>query len=85
MLNDSEKSGSLSRRLWEGLASLIGQALANSFRVPTSVGKHYLQTLHAHGSVLEAIRLRQPDLARTRMRALIDIASADLVSPTAKS
>jgi hypothetical protein len=29
--------------------------------------------------VLEAIRLRQPDVASERMRALIDIASTDLI------
>lgn len=69
--------------VFAGLASLIGQALANSFRLTTSVSKNYSNTLHAHGDVLEAIRLREPELARSRMRALIDIASTDLVKATA--
>jgi GntR family transcriptional regulator, galactonate operon transcriptional repressor len=68
--------------VFAGLASLIGQALENSFRLTTSVSRNYAATLDAHGDVLEAIRLRKPDLARTRMRALIDIASADLVNAT---
>jgi GntR family galactonate operon transcriptional repressor len=68
--------------VFAGLASLIGQALANSFRLTTSVSQNYSRTLDAHGEVLEAIRLRQPDLARSRMRALIDIASNDLVNAT---
>ena len=66
------------------LTSLIGQALENSFRLTTSVSRNYAETLDAHGDVLEAIRLRKPDQARSRMRALIDIASADLVNATVK-
>lgn len=65
--------------VFAGLGSLIGQALANSFQLTTSVSRSYVATLTAHGDVLEAIRLRQPELASERMRALIDIASADLV------
>jgi DNA-binding FadR family transcriptional regulator len=61
------------------LGSLIGQALANSFKLTTSISQSYVATLSAHGDVLEAIRLRQPDIASERMRALIDIASSDLV------
>jgi GntR family galactonate operon transcriptional repressor len=71
--------------VFAGLASLIGQALENSFRLTTSVSQNYAETLDAHGDVLEAIRLRKPELARARMRALIDIASADLVNATAKA
>jgi len=66
--------------VFASLASLIGQALANSFRLTTSVSSNYSKTLDAHGEVLDAIRLRQQDLARSRMRALIDIASNDLVN-----
>jgi DNA-binding FadR family transcriptional regulator len=68
--------------VFSGLASLIAQALANSFRLTTSVSKSYAKTLDAHGDVLEAIRLRQPELAASRMRALIDIASTDLKATT---
>ena len=53
--------------VFAGLASLIGQALENSFRLTTSVSQNYAETLDAHGDVLEAIRLRKPDLARARM------------------
>ncbi len=65
--------------VFAGLGNLIGQALSNSVRLTTSISQSYVATLAAHGDVLEAIRLRQPDLASERMRALIDIASADLV------
>lgn len=65
--------------VFASLGSLIGQALSNSFRLTTSVSQSYMASLTAHGDVLEAIRLRQPEVASTRMRALIDIASADLV------
>ena len=70
--------------VFAGLASLIGQALENSFKLTTSVSRNYAETLDAHGDVLEAIRLRKPDQARSRMRRLIDIASADLVNATVK-
>lgn len=70
--------------VFAGLAGLIGQALANSFRLTTSVSRNYSLTLDAHGEVLDAIRLRQPEQARARMRALIDIASNDLVNATAR-
>ena len=65
--------------VFAGLGNLIGQALSNSFRLTTSVSQSYVATLTAHGDVLEAIRLRQPDVASERMRALIDIASTDLI------
>jgi DNA-binding FadR family transcriptional regulator len=70
--------------VFAGLASLIGQALDNSFRLTTSVSQNYAATLDAHGEVLEAIRLRKPELARASMLALIDMASADLVNATAQ-
>ena len=65
--------------VFSGLGSLIGQALTNSFKLTTSVSQSYMVTLSAHGDVLEAIRLRQPEIASERMRALIDIASSDFV------
>lgn len=61
-----------------GLGNLIRNALANSFQLTTSVSQSYVTTLDAHGDVLEAIRLRQPDIANDRMRSLIEIASSDL-------
>lgn len=65
--------------VFAGLASLIGQALANSFRLTTSVSRNYSESLDAHGDVLDAIRMRQPKLARSRMKTLIRIASNDLL------
>lgn len=65
-----------------GLGNLIRNALSNSFRLTTSISQSYVATLDAHGDVLEAIRLRQPDIAHDRMRSLIDIASADLFRHT---
>jgi GntR family galactonate operon transcriptional repressor len=62
-----------------GLGNLIKNALSNSFRLTTSVSRSYVATLEAHGDVLEAVRLRQPDIAHDRMRSLIDIASSDFL------
>lgn len=61
-----------------GLGNLIHNALANSFQHTTSVSQSYVTTLDAQGDVLEAIRLRQPDIVADRMRSLIEIASSDL-------
>ena len=44
-----------------------------------------LKSLDAHGDVLETIRLGKPEQARARMSALIDIASADLITATANA
>lgn len=60
------------------LVGLISQALAQSIRISTRASDNYGATLSAHWDVLDAIRLRQPDLAATRMLALIDLAVADL-------
>jgi DNA-binding FadR family transcriptional regulator len=60
------------------LVGLISQALAQSIRISTAASGNYGATLSAHWDVLEAIRLRQPDLAASRMLALIDRAVADL-------
>jgi DNA-binding FadR family transcriptional regulator len=66
------------------LASVIGAALRAGFRVSTSLTRGYERTLRAHGDVLEAIRLRQPEQARSGMLLLIDLAAEDfgeLLSP----
>lgn len=64
--------------VFTALISLIGQALASSFRATTSVSKSYVESLGVHGDVLEAIRFRQPDLASERMHALIEFAAQDM-------
>jgi len=60
------------------MVSLISQALAQTIRLSTSKVDDMETTLVAHWNVLEAIRLRQPDLAHDQMQALIDRATADL-------
>lgn len=64
---------------------MIGAALRAGFRVSTSLTRGYERTLRAHGDVLEAIRLRQPEQARSGMLLLIDLAAEDfgeLLSPS---
>lgn len=63
--------------VFAGLSKLIKQALADSFRLTNRMTESYARALTAHGDVLEAIRLRQPDIASERMRALVEIASVD--------
>lgn len=63
--------------VFTGLGNLIRNALSNAFQLTTSISQSYVATLDAHGDVLEAIRLRQPEIAHERMRSLIDIASSD--------
>ena len=64
--------------VFAGLGKLIRQALEDSFRLTTGTTESYSRALSAHGDVLEAIRLRQPDIASERMRVLVEIAIADL-------
>ena len=72
------------------LGNVIGAALMNAFRLTTSASVNYRKTLAAHGEVFEAIRMRQPDVARGRMQALLGIATEDLMriadagTPTSK-
>ena len=61
------------------LGNVIGAALMNAFRLTTSASVNYRKTLAAHGEVFEAIRMRQPDVARSRMQALLGIATEDLM------
>ncbi len=65
--------------IFANLANMIGQALLNSFKFTTGAAKDYRQTLAAHGEVLEAIRMRQSKVAEAKMRALVSIASRDLI------
>lgn len=64
--------------VFANLGNMIAQALLNAFKFTTTAMQDYRLTLDAHGEVLEAIRLRQPEVAEARMRALISIASQDL-------
>lgn len=60
------------------LAHMIGAALLNSFRLTSSAAKAFQITLEAHRDVLEAIRLRKPEAARSAMEGLLGIASREL-------
>ena len=61
------------------LGNVIGAALMNAFRLTTSASLNYKKTLAAHGEVLEAIRMRHAAVARSRMEALLGIATEDLM------
>ncbi|HMN87660.1 MAG TPA: FadR/GntR family transcriptional regulator [Bauldia sp.] len=61
------------------LGNVIAAALRNSFRLTTSASTNFSTTLDAHGGVLEAIRMRRSADARTRMQALLGIASEDIL------
>ena len=65
--------------VFANLANMLAAALSFSFRLTTSATANYQRTLSAHGDVLEAIRLRREKDAEQQMRALIDIASLDLL------
>jgi DNA-binding FadR family transcriptional regulator len=45
----------------------------------TSASVNYRKTLAAHGEVFEAIRMRDAKVARSRMQALLGIATEDLI------
>lgn len=64
--------------VFANLGDAIGAALLATFRMTTNVSENYSKSLDAHGLVLDAIRMRQPDKARERMSSLLDIASSDL-------
>lgn len=60
------------------LGNVIGAALVNVFRLNPSAPANYKKHLAVHGEVLEAIRMRRPDDARTKMQTLVGIATEDL-------
>ena len=71
--------------VFANLANMLAAALSFSFRLTTSATANYQRTLSAHGDVLEAIRLRREKDAEQQMRALIDIASLDLLAVADKA
>lgn len=64
--------------IFTNLGDAVAAALRSAFRMTTTASENYARTLDAHGEVIDAIRLRDAPLARARVEALIDIASADL-------
>jgi GntR family galactonate operon transcriptional repressor len=65
--------------VFANLGNMLAAALSFSFRLTTSATANYQRTLSAHGDVLEAIRMRRVDDAHEQMKALIGIASLDLL------
>jgi hypothetical protein len=49
--------------------------------VTTHLGSAHEQALHLHESVVEAVRLRQSDAARSAILKILDAAAADLALP----
>ena len=70
--------------VFANLGNMLAAALSFSFRLTTSATANYQQTLSAHGDVLEAIRMRRVDDAHDQMKALIGIASNDLLAVARK-
>jgi GntR family transcriptional regulator, galactonate operon transcriptional repressor len=62
------------------LASVIRAALRALFELTTHLGSAHEQALHLHGEVVEAVRLRQPDVARATILKILDAAVVDLAS-----
>lgn len=63
------------------LMAVIIASLENSFNASTPVQHSVQKTIDVHGQVLEHIRLRQPEAARSAMLSLIDVAAEDLLEP----
>lgn len=64
--------------IFANFGSVIGSALRMSFRLTTTASENFAASLDTHGDVLEAIRLRDGDMARRLMRDLISVAARDL-------
>jgi len=64
--------------VFANLGDVIAAALQSAFRLTTSASRSYARTFDAHGEVLEAIRMRDPETARSRMELLIGIAADDV-------
>jgi len=63
------------------LASVIRASLRALFEVTTHLGSAHEQALHLHESVVEAVRLRRSDAARSAILKILDAAAADLALP----
>ena len=60
------------------LASVIRAALRALFELTNSLGPAHEQGLHLHVAVVEAVRLRQPEVARAAILKILDAAVTDL-------
>lgn len=63
------------------LMTVIIAFLENSFKASTLMQHSFEKTIDVHAQVLEHIRLRQPEEARSAMLSLIDVAAKDLLEP----
>jgi len=63
------------------LASVIRASLRALFEMTTHLGSAHEQALHLHESVVEAVRLRRSDAARSAILKILDAAAADLALP----
>jgi GntR family transcriptional regulator, galactonate operon transcriptional repressor len=60
------------------LASVIRASMRALFEITTHLGSAHEQALHLHGSVLEAVRLRQPDEAKAAIIRILETTVSDL-------
>jgi GntR family galactonate operon transcriptional repressor len=60
------------------LASVIRASLRALFELTTHLGSAHEQALHLHESVVEAVRLRRPEVARAAILKILDAAVVDL-------
>jgi DNA-binding FadR family transcriptional regulator len=62
------------------LASVIRASMRALFELTTHLGSAHEQALHLHGAVVEAVRLRQPDMAKAAIVKILETAVSDLHS-----
>lgn len=65
--------------VFANLGDMVGAALLSVFRMTTSASENYAAALVVHERVLDAIRLRDGELARREMEGLLSVASHDLL------
>jgi len=65
--------------VFANLGDVVGAALLSVFRLTTTASENYAATLAVHERVLDAIRLRDAELARREMEGLLKVASRDLL------
>ena len=71
--------------VFANFAAVIGTAVRHSSRLTNAAAGDIAAAIASHGEVVEAIRLRRPDEARSLMERLIAIARDDLARAIASS
>jgi DNA-binding FadR family transcriptional regulator len=64
--------------VYRQFASAIRAALLASFRLTNRASQSHEQALEKHHAVLDAIRMREPQVARAAMETLIGVARAEI-------